>query len=60
MERCKACELAIYCYSDSSTWVFRTKQEMDEKQAAMTECPMYGQAQKVCSGKTTNCETQAV
>jgi hypothetical protein len=41
MERCKSCELAIYCYSDSTTWVFRTKEEMEAKQTAMEECPEH-------------------
>lgn len=41
MEQCKSCELAIYCYSDSTTWVFRTKEEMEAKQTAMEECPEY-------------------
>lgn len=40
MERCKDCELAIYCYTDSSSWIFRTKQEMEEKSAAIMECPI--------------------
>jgi hypothetical protein len=40
MERCRECELAIYCFSDSSSWIFRTKQEMEEKTAAVTNCPI--------------------
>lgn len=40
MERCKDCELAIYCLTDSSSWVFRTKQEMEEKTAAIMDCPI--------------------
>lgn len=40
MERCKECELAIYCYTDSSSWIFRTKAEMEEKRAAMANCPV--------------------
>jgi hypothetical protein len=39
MKDCKECELAIYCYSESSTWIFRTKEEMCEKQAAIEDCP---------------------
>lgn len=39
MEQCKSCELAVYCYSDSSNWVFRTKDEMLTKRTAMEECP---------------------
>jgi len=45
MEECKECELAVYCYSDPSAWVFRTKQEMDEKQAAMRQCPVSEKVQ---------------
>ncbi len=41
MERCRECELAIYCFSDSSSWIFRTKQEMDEKKDAMANCPVH-------------------
>jgi len=41
MDDCKKCELAIYCYSEVGTWVFRTKQEMEEKQAAISNCPIY-------------------
>ena len=49
MEQCKECELAIYCYSDSSTWVFRTKQEMEEKKAAILECPVHEQIEQARS-----------
>ncbi len=41
MEECKTCELAIYCYSESGTWIFRTKQEMEEKREAMSKCPHH-------------------
>jgi len=41
MERCKECELAIYCFSDSSSWIFRTMQEMDEKKDAIDNCPVH-------------------
>jgi len=57
MEQCKECDLAIYCYSDSSTWIFRTKQEMEEKKAAISECPVREQVEELrlqekrkCSG----------
>jgi hypothetical protein len=40
MERCRECELAIYCFSDSSSWIFRTKQEMEEKTTAVANCPI--------------------
>jgi hypothetical protein len=44
MKECRECELATYCYSESSTWVFRTKEEMQEKQAAMSACPLHEEA----------------
>ncbi len=43
MDQCKECEMAIYCYSEASTWVFRTTQEMEEKTATMTNCPIHSQ-----------------
>ncbi|MHC1730272.1 MAG: hypothetical protein AB9866_30445 [Syntrophobacteraceae bacterium] len=49
MEQCKQCELAIYCYSDSSSWVFRTKQEMEEKTAAMAVCPVHEEMEQARS-----------
>lgn len=45
MEQCKECELAVYCYSEPNSWVFRTKQEMVEKQAAIRQCPYYEMVQ---------------
>lgn len=47
MEECKRCKLAIYCYSDSSTWIFRTKQEMDEKLAEIEACPLHDQVKRM-------------
>jgi hypothetical protein len=52
MEECKGCELAVYCYSDSNTWVFRTKQEMDEKLAEIEECPVYEQVKQAKAGES--------
>ncbi|MFP5212609.1 MAG: hypothetical protein ACLGPL_04450 [Acidobacteriota bacterium] len=49
MEKCKACELAVYCYSESSTWIFRTKQEMEEKQAEMCRCPIHEKVEQIRS-----------
>jgi hypothetical protein len=46
MEDCKECELAIYCYSESSTWIFRTKEEMEEKRAAIDKCPCHQQVER--------------
>jgi hypothetical protein len=50
MKECRVCELAIYCYSDSGTWVFRTKQEMEEKQAEMLACTLHEQVRQSRSG----------
>ncbi|NSW86948.1 MAG: hypothetical protein HPY84_11580 [Syntrophobacteraceae bacterium] len=47
MEQCKECELAIYCYSESSTWTFRTKDEMEEKKAAILACPLHDKLKQV-------------
>jgi hypothetical protein len=46
MERCKECELAIYCFSDSSSWIFRTMQEMGEKKEAISNCPVHIQVER--------------
>ncbi|MEM5788381.1 MAG: hypothetical protein AAGU11_13785 [Syntrophobacteraceae bacterium] len=51
MEQCRQCELAIYCYSDSSSWIFRTKQEMEEKTAAMQSCPIHDQIEEMRTAK---------
>lgn len=55
MEECKTCELAVYCYSDSSTWIFRTKQEMDEKQESMEKCPHHAKVQKIRTCASEQC-----
>ncbi len=49
MEQCKECELALYCYSDSSSWIFRTKQEMEEKKAAISNCPVREEVEQLRS-----------
>ena len=38
---CKDCQLAVYCYSEENTWVFRTTQEMEEKKVKIAQCPIY-------------------
>lgn len=53
MEECKQCKLAIYCYSESSTWIFRTKQEMDEKLAEMEDCPLREQVRQMRDSEKT-------
>lgn len=59
MDECKECELAVYCYSDSNTWIFRTKQEMEEKQAVICKCPNYEQLQQARNGTgRDSCSTQ--
>jgi len=40
MEECRTCELAVYCFTEESSWVFRTLEEMREKKAAMARCPL--------------------
>jgi hypothetical protein len=45
MKECRECELAIYCYSDSSTWIFRTKLEMEEKTDMIAKCSIYQELQ---------------
>lgn len=45
MDECKTCDLAMYCYSESSTWIFRTKREMEEKKSVICNCPNYEQMQ---------------
>ncbi|MGA2403319.1 MAG: hypothetical protein ABSG91_16705 [Syntrophobacteraceae bacterium] len=52
MERCKECELAIYCFSDSSSWIFRTKQEMGEKQDAIANCPVHDRVEQARASRT--------
>lgn len=37
-EDCSMCPLAVYCFSDPSTWVFRTMTELEEKMKQMEEC----------------------
>ncbi len=46
MEECKNCELAVYCFSEPGTWVFRTKEEMEQKQAAISCCSIYRRMQE--------------
>ena len=41
MNECKECELAVYCYTDSTSWTFRTVREMEEKKSAMEQCALY-------------------
>lgn len=52
MEPCKECELAIYCFSDSSSWVFRTKQEMEEKKDVIANCAIHDQLEQVRASQT--------
>jgi hypothetical protein len=41
MNDCRSCDLAVYCYSEPCTWMFRTKEEMREKQEHMDMCPIH-------------------
>lgn len=36
--KCRECPLAVYCFSDPSTWVFRTMAEIKEKTRQIEEC----------------------
>jgi hypothetical protein len=54
MERCKICELAIYCFSDSSSWVFRSKREMEEKEDQIANCPVHDQVEQVRASQTNS------
>lgn len=51
MEQCKECELAIYCFSDSSSWVFRTTREIEETRDAIASCPIHDQVESERTGK---------
>jgi hypothetical protein len=55
MKECKDCELAIYCFSEPSTWIFRTKQEMDEKRSAMLNCPHQEEVRRLRAGVARDC-----
>ena len=46
MKECKKFELALYCFSEPDTWVFRTKREMEEKRASIYGCSIYQQARE--------------
>ncbi len=46
MEKCKECELAVYCFSDSSCWVFRSKREMEEKEDEIAHCPFHDEVER--------------
>lgn len=53
MEQCRDCDLAIYCYTDSSSWIFRTKQEMGEKKDAIANCPLHRQVERAVASRGT-------
>jgi len=36
---CAECDVAVYCFSDPSTWVFRTTAELEEKTRQILQCP---------------------
>ncbi|MGA7644103.1 MAG: hypothetical protein WBW56_18025 [Syntrophobacteraceae bacterium] len=54
MERCKECELAVYCFSDSSCWVFRSKREMEEKEDQIANCPLHDQVERARASHQTD------
>lgn len=40
MNECRSCDLAVYCYSEPCSWVFRTMEEMCRKQERIVSCPI--------------------
>jgi hypothetical protein len=46
MMECRECELAKYCYSESRTRGFQTKEEMANKQTAINRCPVHAMVLK--------------
>jgi hypothetical protein len=48
---CTECEMALYCYSEASTWIFRTTEEMAERLTAIDSCPYHSEILK--AGATT-------
>jgi hypothetical protein len=54
MELCKECELAIYCFSDSSSWVFRTRREMEEKKDVIANCSIHDQLEQARASQTNS------
>ncbi|SMC26930.1 hypothetical protein SAMN02746041_02817 [Desulfacinum hydrothermale DSM 13146] len=46
---CSQCDLAVYCYAEPSSWIFRTQAEMAEKIARMERCPVNVQGKGVRS-----------
>jgi hypothetical protein len=59
MEQCKECDLAVYCFSDSTSWVFRTMQEMGEKKDAIANCPVHCQVEQARASQKAACEKDA-
>jgi hypothetical protein len=53
MNNCKECELAVYCYSEPCSWMFRTMEEMREKQRQMAACPLCPQPEAARIGVET-------
>ena len=54
MERCKECELAVYCFSDSTSWIFRSTREMEEKEDRIANCPVHDQVEKARASQTNS------
>ena len=52
MERCKDCELAIYCFSDSTSWIFRSTLEMEEKEDRIANCPVHDELEQARVSQT--------
>ncbi|SFM40692.1 hypothetical protein [Thermodesulforhabdus norvegica] len=37
---CRECEFAVYCFTEPSQWVFRTKKDVEEIKRALETCPI--------------------
>lgn len=55
MKDCKECQWAIYCYSEPSSWIFRTKEQMEETKTIISACPTYQQRQDGFTEIEPNC-----
>lgn len=36
--KCRECDLAVYCFSDPSQWVFRTKKDIEQIRSEIESC----------------------
>lgn len=45
-KECKDCELAVFCYAEPASWIFRTKQEMREIEQQIAACVRHQEASR--------------